>query len=241
MAISLADLRTVDGRMRGVRATLPILRNVKSHVERDAYIQRVSVRLGVSAQSLAAEVAGTVKNSEHNLPQQHTNLRNRNTSRDSVLNAPHVVNVSPRTRIERELLHSLFKDPSNAQAVIAELGEAPFHTAAYNAALQVLARTDAASPDVGALSAAVGPDQVARWQAEESYVSWRECVIRLQVEHMRNEITLIEQGLSMLSVHDPIRFVMHVGDALQAFRRWRKALRDINSPVNNRRLEGEVS
>jgi DNA primase len=226
MAVSLADLRTVEGRMKGVRAALPILRNIKSQVERDAYIQRVSVRLGVSAQSLAAETAGASKKSEHNPEYQHTNLRNRNTSRDSVRHAPPMVTVSPRTLIERELLHSLFKDPGNAQEVIAELGEAPFHTAAYNAALKVLAQMNASTPDINALVEAVGPELVAQWQADESYVSWSECVTRLKVEHMRNEIALIEQGLSTLSVHNPEQYIIRVSDALQAFRRWRRALRD---------------
>ena len=47
-AIAQADMRTVAGRMQGVRAAVPILRSLKSPVERDAYIQRVASRLGIS-------------------------------------------------------------------------------------------------------------------------------------------------------------------------------------------------
>lgn len=227
-AVEQADIRTVDGQMRGVRAALPILRRVESPVERDAYIQRVAVRLGISAQSLAAEVNGENRVRSQIASERHTNQGNRNTSRDSASHGVSLPAVSPRELIERELLRSILADPSGAPSVVATLGEAPFQNDAYNKCLQFLGEEPATL--AARITELLGAEAASLLSANDAHVvGWQECVTRLRLLLMREELEAMEEGLATLADRNPTQYIMHISDSLMAFRRWRRALQEQSS------------
>lgn len=218
-AFRQADMNTVAGRMRGVRAALPILQQLKSPVERDAYTRRVAIRLGVSAESLAVELAGQQRGNQR---PRHTNLGNRNTSRDLASVTAHA-SGSPRALLEREMVRCLLRDPAGAREVVATLGDAPFRTESYNEVLRALAQGRTGHQQDGEMPPGVAAVQL---PAGESALTWQDCLRKIRVEQLRDELEAMEEGLAALVDHNPAQYLMRMKSSLLAFRRWRKALRE---------------
>jgi DNA primase len=220
-ALSLADMRSVAGRMQGVRAAVPILRRLDSPVERDAYIQRIASRLGVSPRSLASEVIGERGTRART---RHTNPAYRDTSKGSA-GSTGVVVPDGRILLEREMVRCLIHDTSGVAAVVEELGPSPFRSGCYNELLQALAEGRSGSALVEHLEAEMTSDIASILvQPPESGLSWRDYLTRMRLEQLREELRAIEEGLAALVEHNPVEYMTQMSEGLLAFREWRKTL-----------------
>ncbi|NLN18282.1 MAG: DNA primase [Firmicutes bacterium] len=226
-AIAQADMRTVAGRMQGVRAAVPILRSLKSPVERDAYIQRVASRLGISPRSLAREVSAQADRGFKSA--RHTNAGYRDTSTDQsgVTSGQRSVLPDGRALLERDMVRCLIHDTSGIRSVVEELGLAPFRTECYNKILRALAEGGSFVSIAKEMEDVLSPELIAILaQPPESGLSWQDYLQRMCLERMREELRTIEEGLVTLEEHNPVEYVTQMSKSLQAFRAWRKALKN---------------
>ncbi|MGI6082198.1 MAG: DNA primase [Limnochordia bacterium] len=226
-AIAQADMRTVAGRMQGVRAAVPILRGLKSPVEKDAYIQRVASRLGVSPRSLAREVSAQTGHGFST--SRHTNVAYRDTSTDQggVSGGERLVLPDGRALLEREMIRCLIHDNSGIPPVLKELGPAPFRTECYNEVLRALSEGGSFVSIAKDMENVMDSDLIAILaQPPESGLSWQDYLRKMCLERLREELRVIEEGLVTLVEHNPVEYVTQMSKSLQAFREWRKTLRN---------------
>ncbi len=218
-AMSGCDLHSLPGRMQAVRAALPVLRGISSPLERDLYTQRLAARLNLPYASLTAEIAARGGAAAG---RQHTNREIRNTSRDFMPSPPSLLPMGTRRVAERELLRCLMQDCTGIGCVSARLGEAPFTSETYNVVFQALAAGKTTAATVAELD-----DQQRETVMRElvtggeiTSLTWQDCLTKLRMEQMREDLEAMEEGLATLVDQNPVQFMTQWRESLLAFRRW---------------------
>lgn len=214
-ALASWDVSSVEGRVAAVRATLPVLAEIESPVMLEGYLAQAAERIGVSQAALAEELERYKRAGRRESSTGHNLSTGRYTNRDfgkgengrSGMGSRESAGVEAA---ERELLRWVLLDPGKAEAVAAQLGEAPFSRPEYTRVFQwIRAQGDADASGELLVSRIEDPAlaQVAGAllaTGEMPPGPFQAYLDRVNVEHVRRQVRHLEAKLSLLMKEDRI-------------------------------------
>lgn len=216
-ALSSIDLGSVEGRMAGVRAVLPVLAGIESPVGLEGYLAETAVRLGVSQGALAEELerykrAGSRERStRHNLSSARYTNRDFRPGRRSGGRAEWAPQDGAGAGgAERELLRWVLVEPEIAEEVAARLGEEPFSRPEFTRVFQWIRSQGETHTSGELLVSRIDDPELARVAGsllaagERPPGPFQVYLDRVSIERIRRQVRNLEAKLSLLMKEDRI-------------------------------------
>ncbi|MDP9343712.1 MAG: DNA primase [Actinomycetota bacterium] len=199
-SLSGHDLRSVEGRARGVRAGLPFVAGLTDPVRREEYAHLLADRAGVSSSAVMLELKQSDGGRADAGPMAGPGAATR-TDPD----APAAARVSPQDRVERQMLRMLAQSEEVFEAVAGEVSDEHFERAQHRRLFELLVkgrgdvRSLVAELDDERLSAALAALATGPVEGELTASHARRLALGLQENLLKRRIAEIRTRLQRLN------------------------------------------